>query len=448
MEAVVSTQSTGILMRLIVFLFAIVSTGLSTRLKGSLVVDENWHYIGKFCFSNSRFDGKDPLGTFQWRIQTSNKNLSLVFYLGDVDDGSWAAAYKIYQSGNWSCQQLVDMRHISPNVTDGTMHVISNETDTIFTLDVVRPYWWYVALADCGAQKLDVPSYDLHFLNPAPGSILGIWYLEFSYDIQGLAQAYIVFTVLYCILGVVHCYGVRQLMKNNEYHPIIKLLTLGINLLFLSCFFYTCHFSFLSYNGYGVPVLEGFAMALTMLAQLLLMFICILVSKGWTISTPYLSQANLIKLFLVVITGCYVGLIIWDFVLRDPASTLYFYDSPIGIIIVLFRVTLAGWFVWNIFNVLKVEIVPEKRKFYINFALLFSCWFVLLPLMVVIALALRPWYRERTVSGISLAIDAFGFIGLVYLLWPSRVNQYFTVSVPSRSFVPGVDHVDDMHENL
>eukprot|EP01126_Amoeba_proteus_P013536 TRINITY_DN15778_c0_g1_i3.p2 TRINITY_DN15778_c0_g1~~TRINITY_DN15778_c0_g1_i3.p2 ORF type:complete len:190 (+),score=28.41 TRINITY_DN15778_c0_g1_i3:1496-2065(+) len=189
-------------------------------------------------------------------------------------------------------------------------------------------------------------------------------------------------------------------------------------------------------------------MALTMLAQLLLMFICILVSKGWTISTPYLSQANLIKLFLVVITGCYVGLIIWDFVLRDPASTLYFYDSPIGIIIVLFRVTLAGWFVWNIFNVLKVEIVPEKRKFYINFALLFSCWFVLLPLMVVIALALRPWYRERTVSGISLAIDAFGFIGLVYLLWPSRVNQYFTVSVPSRSFVPGVDHVDDMHENL
>eukprot|EP01126_Amoeba_proteus_P063949 TRINITY_DN8889_c0_g1_i1.p2 TRINITY_DN8889_c0_g1~~TRINITY_DN8889_c0_g1_i1.p2 ORF type:complete len:203 (-),score=24.68 TRINITY_DN8889_c0_g1_i1:317-925(-) len=173
--------------------------------------------------------------------------------------------------------------------------------------------------------------------------------------------------------------------------------------------------------------------ALTMLAQLFLMFFCILVSKGWTITTPYLTQANLLKLFLVLITGCYLGLILWHFILRDPASTVYFYDSPIGLVIVILRMAMATWFCWNIYYIRKIENDSQKRKFYVYFGLVFFLWFILLPMMVGIALGLPPWYREFTISGISLAIDAFGYVCLVFLFWPGRVNNYFSFSM---SFLP------------
>eukprot|EP01126_Amoeba_proteus_P063950 TRINITY_DN8889_c0_g1_i3.p1 TRINITY_DN8889_c0_g1~~TRINITY_DN8889_c0_g1_i3.p1 ORF type:complete len:423 (-),score=39.51 TRINITY_DN8889_c0_g1_i3:317-1585(-) len=416
------------------FLFFLLAftPSLATRLSGSLVTKENWHFLGKFCFSNTRFDGQDPLGTLEWIIESTNTNLSLVFYLGDSDTGSWGPVYSLYKSGNWTCKKLMEMRHVTSQ-SRGIVEVTSNETGFIQTLDVVRPYWWYVALADCDSEGLSVSRYDLHFLNPAPNGTMKIWYTEFSYDTQGLAQTYILFVIFYLFVGATHLYAVTGLVTKNEYHPLIRLVTIGLVFLFISYSFYIIHFVVFSYSGQGIPVLEAFAMALTMLAQLFLMFFCILVSKGWTITTPYLTQANLLKLFLVLITGCYLGLILWHFILRDPASTVYFYDSPIGLVIVILRMAMATWFCWNIYYIRKIENDSQKRKFYVYFGLVFFLWFILLPMMVGIALGLPPWYREFTISGISLAIDAFGYVCLVFLFWPGRVNNYFSFSM---SFLP------------
>eukprot|EP01126_Amoeba_proteus_P003189 TRINITY_DN11050_c0_g2_i2.p1 TRINITY_DN11050_c0_g2~~TRINITY_DN11050_c0_g2_i2.p1 ORF type:complete len:363 (-),score=47.81 TRINITY_DN11050_c0_g2_i2:146-1234(-) len=311
----------------------------------------------------------------------------------------------------------------------GMRLVKSNISDSFIVNDVVRPYWWYVAVADCDSTTgINISHYELHFTNPSPISAYEMLYAEFSYDVQGLGQAYFSFTVYYLILLVLHVHAVRSLIRTNEYHHMIKLVTAGIVLLFLSSSFFTAHFSVYAKNGEGVVGLEGLALVLAMSAQLLMMMICILVSKGWTISTNVLFQANLIKLLLLLISVCYLFLILWNYIWRDPASTLYFYDSTPGLVIAAFRVLITIWFVLSLNKSRKIETEEKKKRFYLNFGLIFSFWFLILPFLVLVAFGIESWYRRRTVDGISLGIDCFGFSCLVFLFWPSRISEYFNVT--------------------
>lgn len=79
-----------------------------------------------------------------------------------------------------------------------------------------------------------------------------------------------------------------------------------------------------------------------MMSQLVFMFFCLLIAKGWTITTSHLDQAIVLQgrfeialhlrkqVSMVVMIILYLSLFIWDFVGRDPASTIYFWDSAVG----------------------------------------------------------------------------------------------------------------------
>jgi len=222
-------------------------------------------------------------------------------------------------------------------------------------------------------------------------------------------------------------WGVWQLIAVESWHPIVRILTVAITFQFLAAVTEMVHYVIYLHNGIGAPGLKGLGELLTMGAQLILMFLCILIAKGWAITTSVLTNKNLLVVIMAFVMLSYLVLFIWDNAGRDPASTLYFYDSYPGLIVILLRIGLTGWFLWCLRSTISFEALPDKRKFYTIFGFCFTVWFLLIPAIVGFALLLEPWYRFRTVRGMTLCADVLAYIAFTVLLWPSRAATYFNI---------------------
>jgi len=299
--------------------------------------------------------------------------------------------------------------------------VVNSIPTVISFTDQSRPRFWYAVIADCSAQQLEA-QYQITFLNPG-----GAWSRQFSFEEQGLVGMHLAFFLFFVIGVSAHLYGVWQFHKSNSFHPLIRLLTSSILMEFVSIMCYFIHYAIYADNGVGAPGLKGLAEILHMAAVLLLMLLLLLIAKGWAITSNYLTDKNFLVVVISLFLLAYIALFIWDNVGRDPASTIYFYDSVPGIIVICLRVVTLVWFLWYLWKTYQLETLPEKRKFYIYFGVVYVIWFVALPIIVIIAAALSPWVREKIVTGLTLSINSLAFLALGFLLWPSRASEYFSI---------------------
>jgi len=216
-------------------------------------------------------------------------------------------------------------------------------------------------------------------------------------------------------------------VRNESWHPLIRILGLAILLQLLSCVAELIHYSVFANNGIGAPFLQGFGDLMNMASEIVLMFLCILVAKGWAITTSYLNDKHIILIVNAVMVLGYLALFIWDRVGNNPATTLYFYDSIPGIIVVVLRVGILGWFLWCLRATIRLESLPEKRSFYFIFGGGYTVWFVSLPILVLVAYLVSPTVRYRMITGMEIAVDFVALAALGFLLWPTRAAKYFTI---------------------
>jgi hypothetical protein len=285
-----------------------------------------------------------------------------------------------------------------------------------------RSYYWFVALADCTASTINVPNYVVNWTNPG-----GFWTRNFSYDQQGLVFIYIFYTVFYFILVLAHGWAIYQQHQAEQWHPVIRVLSVAIGLGFLSVIAELTHYLIYAGNGIGVPAILGFGDLMTMASQVVLMFQCILIAKGWAITTSYLTDKYIVLVVMALFVVAYLALFIWDKAAPNPASVLFFYESIPGIIVSILRVLTCGWFVWSLRNTIRLESLPEKRMFYFVFGGSYTVWFLLLPLIVLIAVFLAAWVRFRIITALMVTSDFLGLSALAFLLWPSRASNYFVI---------------------
>jgi len=359
-------------------------------------------------------------------IKTSNPNLKAYLYLHDrnqtLQGHDWDKVYNIWQTNkSYDCN----------NLTSGFLQkrdIISDKPGSFTPISNMVPYFWFLVVADCSASSINVESFDVSFTNPYYGK----WEQQFSFDRWGIGQTYIAFFIFYIVLVALHLWGCYSLYRVEAYHPIVKLLTGAILFGFFDVFFQMIHYSIFAGDGVGAPFLESLGNLLTMGSNLLLMFLCILVAKGWAITTQYLSQKNFVLIFMSLFILFYIFLFIWDNFARDPALTLYFYESVPGVIVLFIRTVIVVWFIWCLRNTLRLENLPQRRQFYQIFGISYMIWFLALPLSVLICSAIDPWYRFKIVRGLSIVIDFVGFGALAYLLWPSRASTYFTIRTTSQ----------------
>jgi len=261
------------------------------------------------------------------------------------------------------------------------------------------------------------------------GSIILEIYGISSFPMTNKVYVKCTFSLLYffLLLLIIHIIGVVQLIKMESWHPIIRVLSTALTCQFLSCLTEMVHYLIYMNDGIGSPDLKALGDLLSMITQIVLMFLCILVAKGWAITTSYLSDRNILIVTMSLLLLSYLSLFISDNAARDPASTLYFYDSVPGLIVIILRIGVAAWFLWCLRSTVGFEALPEKRRFYIIFGFCYTAWFLLLPGIVALALGLSEWVRFRVVSGLSLTVDAIAFIAFVVLLSPSRAVSFFNI---------------------
>jgi hypothetical protein len=340
-------------------------------------------------------------------------NKSNVFLLGFDDEGNdWDRAYK----EGLSCEERMQL------AKPPRLPIIGQISSSIQVLDAERPHYWFIAVMACGTDiSVD---YDVEFTQASEDQ----WVWQFSYDEQGLAQLYITFFVVYSVGAIVHAYTVQQLFSAASYHSIVKLLTATIGLGWLSTLFLFVHFAVYSHNGIGVPALRSIGELADMLGQVVFMFLLILIAKGWCISTTNLQGKTAILGALISATVTYIGMFIWETVGLDPASILYVYQTPPGIVIIAIRCLAMLLFVFSIRRTYTDENNEDKRKLYLVFGILYLVWFLSLPLVTSIAAVIDPWMRQKVVLSLYVTMNAVFVLGLGYVFWPTVASEYFKIS--------------------
>lgn len=261
-----------------------------------------------------------------------------------------------------------------------------------------------------------------------------------------MPQLYIVYFVFFMLLAFVHGYSVWQLYRTESLHPIIRLISLALLLEIISVLFLMIHYTTLERNGIGINGLKSFGELFGMAKDLAFIALLILVSKGWAVTTNVIPKRDIVISLVImsVLTILYIALFVWDYATLDSALIYYFYQSIPGIMILVIRILVALWFYWNIFQILKLETLPEKRNFYIKWVIIFGSWLCILPLFVLILGSLEVWKRQIPISAIGITVDFIVFLILVVITWPTLARRYFTV-MPGKSLL-GYDFLSGKNE--
>lgn len=124
----------------------------------------------------------------------------------------------------------------------------------------------------------------------------------------------------------------------------MKLLSVTIGLEGLSVFCLFIHYTVYQNNGVGVPAFEGignsmlgklglfveFFIVLDLMAQLVFIFLLVLIAKGWCITKTTIDDRKIVLIGLGLLAASYLALFIWENVGVDPATTLYIYETAPG----------------------------------------------------------------------------------------------------------------------
>lgn len=295
-----------------------------------------------------------------------------------------------------------------------------NVDEVVKVVEKFRPRFWYAALMDTKlcSDTFTMESYRLEFKNGDS---------EYSVAQRGLAALFGVFFPLFLIvLGVA-----AWMHQRSWFFPVPVRFWLGaLALLTLSTLCYLIHWGSYGSNGQGVPFLEGLAMLSRMSAHLLMWAALALIASGYGISFVALSERaireNMIALGVAVVTGIvYLAMLIWYFAARDPASTVFLWDSGFAVVLLIFQCIFALWWGWTLLRTRSVETVPPKSQFYTTILAAYTPWFAMLPIIAIVASAVAPWYSERTALGLEVTADLLWFGAGLVLFNPRRAERVF-----------------------
>lgn len=88
---------------------------------------------------------------------------------------------------------------------------------------------------------------------------------------------------------------------------------------------------------------------------------------------------------------------------------------------------------------------PSKKSMFLKLCLIFGVWFLLLPIVNLGVFYFDPWVREKIVATFSVGVTTIAYAILVFLFWPSRAEEYFSIATPD---VMGERNYDEDYATL
>ena len=449
---------------------------------GTITSNEIWEFVTKFAFNYAPQAGT-IIGKISGTIRVDS-DAFLVIY--DDQDFSWS---HIYNNDTLTCDYaLLPRAKGGPLVNKYKLMPHKVNAIDIKITEHLRPRLWYFAIvtAKCnsvnkaknGKKAMDL--HNLHWLDDGEknGDLkLGKVFIDlnlintrqgyqehFSFDEEGMLPMTVLFLIVYFVGFVSQCYfqtkfsdnkvpsivdgritttseRARKLTTNSsssgngQAFPLVKLWGILVLLELASLVFRTVDLLIYSKDGEEATrwrwsrllTLQIFGWATDIASQLGLALMVMLIAKGWTITANEIRGRGQLMCFLVVVMVATCLMYGWAAVDWDPASTLYIYESVPGTVVLVLRLAMFFWFIRSLIETFRLEASLERRSLYKTVAVIYSLWFLSLPLIVVGAYMLSPWYRAKVVSALVYSVHTIALSVFGVLFWPSRAKRYFNI---------------------
>jgi len=407
---------------------AVVLLGLAAGLveEGELPIEPDFQrYVGKFCYdylapppgatTTPHPEGAaDPaaLGPAvgELRVETyregpppAARRGHLYFMIFDDERRRWKTARK-----RWATSTCEEKKKQASLVTEIDFSSERGESTYIIRIrEKIRPRFWYFTFVACDSS-LDAPMrYKVHATND-----LIPWEREFSLDHRGMLRLFglAVLGNLVLLLATVWATRWRQAARDShmKHHPLIQLLCLACVASSASCCFYLLHYVTFQYDGYGSQRIRFLGVLGSIVAHCTVFLVAILASVGWSITTHclpyrrYFFSAVAAVGFLAAVCELHSELRL------DQSTKLYSYESPAGMLVLILKVLMFCWFGYHMKMTYEDETDHRRKLFYSAFSLSFAVWSLNVPLTVLLAFSVSPWYRYKVVMSADIILRFFG----------------------------------------
>lgn len=377
---------------------------------GELDTNSHFHFLSKFCFSD------DGIGHLKYKVWNGPKDLrgiSLSFF--DDQAGSWDDAKK----HKHNCTKVRE-------IADRNVDLLNDVPGKVKFHDPSEPHYWYVAATRCndsiGVEDKGIKiKFQLTFTNPG-----GFFYEQFSYEDQGFLAIYMTIFFAYLFFFSLHMIGVCVIWRGGQLTMLNRIFTLALFCNFIGFGGLWLHNIIYAADGLGAPGIEGFGEILLMASSLLFMALLLLLAKGWKIITPVLTGVKVMIVLFAVFLLTYVAFFIWQNVTVEEVDTLYVYESPPGVVVLVLRG--GTWVMFLVFLLVStVKIRGDRVKEIIMYFVLLplgTIWFFGLPFLVIIGRAIREYDRAKVVTGVWISIN-FAIEVLMALWFAARAVKVF-----------------------
>lgn len=379
------------------------STASGAVLEGELSVGSNFaEFVGKFCY-DYREDAEAAVGelivdALRLHPHPATPNGKLYFMIFDDERSHWKKARRSWDTS--TCEEKAE---------DASLYreIDLNTDNPEFSYDIhikehLRPRFWYFAFVGCGIEGGLQMRYKLHATNDIRG-----WQMEFSLDHMGLFNVHMVFSVLFFLATSITACASRWRPSARgpslRDHPYIKLLMISYFASLASCTFFLVHYGLFVNDGFGSKRIRFLGVLASIVANCTIFLIAILSSVGWAISTPVLPNRRGFLGLVALVGGLNAFCELHAEIYLDQSTRLYSYQSSPGMLSLIMRVFMFCWFAFQIMNTHELEAQIALRHFYKFLGISISGWSMNVPVMVLLAFFVSPWYRYKVVVGVELA---------------------------------------------
>lgn len=123
---------------------------------------------------------------------------------------------------------------------------------------------------------------------------------------------------------------------------------------------------------------------------------------------------------------CYcISLQIAEQVYPLTLSLYHSYQSYAGAAYLIYRLCILLYLLYEMWQVYRIEIRPTALRLYQILATCYLVWFLYLPLIALLALAVNPVRRLLVMSSVYFTFDFLINLGMVLLFCPLWANKYF-----------------------
>jgi len=224
----------------------------------------------------------------------------------------------------------------------------------------------------------------------------------------------------------------RQLLDQGKLHRAYKLfmMTLSCKIAAQVCdyIYYTRYVA----NGVELHPLQTGAELFHSISEVIFVVLLILLAYGWMITTAdfHGEKQMRLKVFLCLYIFTYETLFVFKMFFASEVSHIPFESYP-DIALRSLRTLACVSFVYG--SAISIQRHPEKRKFYNHLQQFYSVWFLIPPLSALMSSILFNELHQlgylRLFRLLNPLISFLGFVGLLVIMRPSKVNTNFPFHV-------------------